>query len=175
MISVSFQNPIRILHQKDTIKQCDYEKNWMLFLFFAASAALTFSGCSDDDNSDVPENTHLVSKEVQAAFNAKYPQAKDVEWELKGDYAVVDFNWDGGEHSAWFNPLSAAWYMTETDVRYENLPEPILTAHKASKYADWRVDDVDKLTREGMETLYVIEVEKESLSWICFIRLQAYW
>lgn len=79
---------------------------------------------------------------------------------LKGDYAVVDFNWDGGEHSAWFNPLSAAWYMTETDVRYENLPEPILTAHKASKYADWRVDDVDKLTREGMETLYVIEVEK---------------
>lgn len=136
------------------------KKNWMLFLFFAASAALTFSGCSDDDNSDVPENTHLVSKEVQAAFNAKYPQAKDVEWELKGDYAVVDFNWDGGEHSAWFNPLSAAWYMTETDVRYENLPEPILTAHKASKYADWRVDDVDKLTREGMETLYVIEVEK---------------
>jgi hypothetical protein len=66
------------------------KKNWMLFLFFAASAALTFSGCSDDDNSDVPENTHLVSKEVQAAFNAKYPQAKDVEWELKGDYAVVD-------------------------------------------------------------------------------------
>ena len=68
--------------------------------------------------------------------------------------------WDGGEHSAWFNPLSAAWYMTETDVRYENLPEPVLAAHKAGKYADWRVDDVDKLTREGMETLYVIEVEK---------------
>ena len=197
------------------------KKSWMLFLFFAAFAALTFSGCSDDDNSDAPENTHLVSKEVQAAFNAKYPQAKDVEWELKGDYAVVDFYWDGGEHSAWFNPLSAAWYMTETDVRYENLPEPVLAAfnakypqakdvewelkgdyavvdfywdggehsawfnplsaawymtetdvryenlpepvlaaHKAGKYADWRVDDVDKLTREGMETLYVIEVEK---------------
>lgn len=91
MISVSFQNPIRILHQKETIKQCNYEKSWMLFLFFAAFAALTFSGCSDDDNSDAPENTHLVSKEVQAAFNAKYPQAKDVKWELKGDYAVVDF------------------------------------------------------------------------------------
>ena len=83
------------------------KKNWMLFLFFAASAALTFSGCSDDDNSDVPENTHLVSKEVQAAFNAKYPQAKDVEWELKGDYAVVDFNWDGGEHSA-YRPIGSS-------------------------------------------------------------------
>lgn len=53
-----------------------------------------------------------------------------MEWELKGDYAVADFYWDGGEHSAWFNPLSAAWYMTETDVRYENLPEPVLAAHK---------------------------------------------
>ena len=46
----------------------------------------------------------------------------------KVDYAVADFYWDGGEHSAWFNPLSAAWYMTETDVRYENLPEPVLAA-----------------------------------------------
>ena len=36
------------------------KKNWMLFLFFAASAALTFSGCSDDDNSDVPENLSLI-------------------------------------------------------------------------------------------------------------------
>ena len=65
MISVSFQNPIRILHQKDTIKQCDYEKELDVIFIFAASAALTFSGCSDDDNSDVPENTHLVSKEVR--------------------------------------------------------------------------------------------------------------
>ena len=39
-------------------------------------------------------------------------------------------------------------------------PNLYLLRHKAGKYADWRVDDVDKLTREGMETLYVIEVEK---------------
>ncbi len=130
MISVSFQNPIRILHQKETIKQCNYEKELDVIFIFRSFCCTNFSGCSDDDNSDVPENTHLVSKEVQAAFNAKYPQAKDVEWELKGDYAVADFYWDGGEHSAWFNPLSAAWYMTETDVRYENLPEPVLAAIK---------------------------------------------
>lgn len=135
------------------------KKNWMLFLFLTAFAGLAFSSCSDDDN-DAPENAHLVSKEVQTAFYAKYPQAKDVEWELKGDYAVVDFDWNGEEHSAWFNPSSAAWYMTETDIRYENLPEPVRTAYKGGEYADWRVDDVDMLTREGMETLYIIEVEK---------------
>lgn len=38
------------------------KKSWMLFLFFAAFAALTFSGCSDDDNSDAPENTHFGFK-----------------------------------------------------------------------------------------------------------------
>ena len=47
------------------------KKSWMLFLFFAAFAALTFSGCSDDDNSDAPENTHLVSKEVQGEAAAR--------------------------------------------------------------------------------------------------------
>ena len=50
------------------------KKNWMLFLFFAAFAALTFSGCSDDDNSDVPENTHLVSKEVHLMQNIRKPK-----------------------------------------------------------------------------------------------------
>lgn len=132
----------------------------MAYLFLAAFAALAFSSCNDSDYADVPENTHLVSEEVQDAFNAKYPQARDVEWELKGDYAVVDFDWNGGEHSAWFNPASGAWCMTDTDIRYESLPEPVLAAHQSGEYADWRVDDVDMLTREGMETLYVVEVEK---------------
>ena len=40
------------------------KKNWMLFLIFAACAARTFSGCSDDDNSDVTAKTHFVSEEV---------------------------------------------------------------------------------------------------------------
>lgn len=136
------------------------KKNWMLFLLVAASGMLAFSACSDDDNNDVPESSHLVSKEVQNAFNTKYPQARDVEWKLKGNYAVVDFDWNGSEHAAWFDPSSAAWYMTETDLRYVDLPQTVRTTHEAGEYASWKVDDVDMLSREGMETLYVIEVEQ---------------
>lgn len=135
------------------------KKKWMLLLI-AAVGLMTFSSCSDDDNDGAPEGTHLVSKEVQNAFNAKYPQAQDVEWELKGNYAVVDFDWNGSGHSAWFDPSSASWYMTETDIRYADLPQQVKAAHEAGEYAGWKVDDVDMLTREGMETLYVIEVEK---------------
>lgn len=136
------------------------KKKWMLFLFFVAAGMLTFTACSDDDDNGVPEGSHLVSKEVQDAFNTKFPQARDVEWKLKGDYAVVDFDWNGSEHSAWFNPSSAAWYMTETDLRYADLPQAVITTHEAGEYVSWKVDDVDMLTREGMETLYVIEVEQ---------------
>ena len=49
--------------------------------------------------------------------------------------------------------------MTETDIRFEQLPEAVKTAFQNSEYKDWRVDDVDKLEREGVETVYVIEVE----------------
>lgn len=135
------------------------KKKWMLLLI-AAVGLMTFSSCSDDDNDGAPEGTHLVSKEVQNAFNTKYPQARDVEWKLKGNYAVVDFDWNGSGHSAWFDPSSASWYMTETDIRYADLPQPVKAAHEAGEYAAWKVDDVDMLSREGMETLYVIEVEK---------------
>lgn len=136
------------------------KKNRILLLFALVAGLFAFSGCSEEDDNGAPEGTHLVSKEVQNAFNAKYPQARDVEWELKGNYAVVDFDWNGVGHSAWFDPSSASWYMTETDIRYADVPQAVRTAHEAGEYVDWHVDDVDMLTREGMETLYVIEVEK---------------
>lgn len=135
------------------------KKTWMLFLFFATTGMLTLNSCSDDDNG-APDNTHLVSKEVQNAFKSKYPDARNVEWELKGKYAVADFDWNGSEHSSWFDPTTAAWYMTETDLSIADLPQAVKTTHEAGEYKNWKIDDVDMLTREGMETLYVVEVEQ---------------
>ena len=63
------------------------KKNWMLFLFFAAISVFTFSACSDDDNDTL--DVSAVSNLVREAFNSKYPQARSVEWEVKGNYAVA--------------------------------------------------------------------------------------
>ena len=52
--------------------------------------------------------------------------------------------------------------MTESEISYNELPEAVKTAFQASEYADWKVDDIDKLERNGMETFYVIEVETRS-------------
>ena len=49
--------------------------------------------------------------------------------------------------------------MTESDSPYEELPEPVRTAFEASEYADWFIEDIDKVEREGTATLYVIELE----------------
>ena len=52
--------------------------------------------------------------------------------------------------------------MTETDIPYAALPETVKSAFEQGEYSGWRVDDIDKLEREGMETVYVIEVEMKS-------------
>ena len=50
--------------------------------------------------------------------------------------------------------------MTESDIPYEALPQPVKETFKQSEYAGWKIDDVDMLARAGMETIYVIEVEQ---------------
>ena len=60
---------------------------------------------------------------------------------------------------AWFD-AAGKWYMTEEDVPYALLPQAVCTAFESGEYAAWHVDDADKLTREGLETVYVLEVEQ---------------
>ena len=129
-----------------------------VIFIFAAISVFTFSACSDDDNDTL--DVSAVSNLVREAFNSKYPQAQSVEWEVKGNYAVASFHSEGTSHEAWYNPSSAEWYMTESDIPYEALPQPVKETFKQSEYAGWKIDDVDMLARAGMETIYVIEVEQ---------------
>ena len=72
-------------------------------------------------------------------------------------YSVVDFRWDGFEAEAWFG--TDGWVMTETDIPYQSLPEAVRTSFEASQYANWKIEDIDKVERLNTETVYVIEVE----------------
>lgn len=105
-----------------------------------------------DDDNYTPEDIYVQ------AFQQMYPEASRVEWETKQGFKVADFHLQNKETEAWFD-LSAKWLMTETDLRYTDLPAAIRTAFEASEYASWRVDDVDKIERLDSETVYVIEVE----------------
>lgn len=124
-------------------------------LLLAVSTAWSLQSCDNDDNDSIS-----VPTELQNAFSSKYPNAANVKWETKSGYYVADF-YDGHEASAWFTQ-DGKWQMTETDIPYAALPQAVKTTFESSEYAAWKIDDVDKLDRENIETVYVIEVEKQN-------------
>lgn len=124
-------------------------------LLIALCAAWSLQSCDNDDDESI-----AIPAELQVAFSSKYPNVTNVKWETKAGYYVADF-YDGYETSAWFT-TDGKWHMTETDIPYTALPDPVKTAFEASEYSTWKKDDVDKLERQGIETIYVIEVENHN-------------
>ena len=105
----------------------------------------------DDDNLKVPEK-------LQSAFSQKYPEASP-KWKTRSNYYIADFQNQNYASEAWFTS-DAVWLMTETDLPHASLPEAVKNAFKNSEYGQWSLDDVDMLVREGMEPVYVLEVEQ---------------
>lgn len=110
--------------------------------------------CSDDDN-----HYSFVSETTKEAFKADFPNARLVEWEKKQAYYVADFYVDKYEMEAWYDDTGKC-VIVEKDILSEELSAPIKKALSESAYSNWRIDDVDEYTREGYETIYVIEVEQ---------------
>ncbi|MDR2919390.1 MAG: PepSY-like domain-containing protein [Tannerella sp.] len=117
-----------------------------------ACAIFACYSCNDDDNNYQPDDI------VLRTFETKYPDASRIEWENKAGYKVADFRLDSYETEAWFQN-DGSWLLTETDIPYNNLPQVVKTSFEAGTYASWRIDDVDKLERPDVETVFVIEVE----------------
>ena len=117
--------------------------------------AWSLHSCDNNDDESI-----AVPVELQSTFSAKYPNATNVEWENKYGYYVADF-YAGHEASAWFTQ-DGKWQMTETDIPYNALPQAVKTSFEKSEYASWKQDDVDKLERTGVETIFVIEVENQN-------------
>ena len=124
-----------------------------LFLVLLSTVVLT--SCEKEDDirlSDVPVA-------VMNTFEQKFPNVGYTEWEKKKGYYVADFWQEGIDTQVWIDS-NAEWRMTELDfgVNIQLLPEPVRNAFQTSKYARWRVDDIDKYERYD-RTFYLIEIE----------------
>ena len=125
-----------------------------LYALFFGLALFGFCSCDNDDS---------VTPDPQArqAFESKYPNATQVEWEKKNNYLIAEFIDNQLDGKAWFD-ATGQWYMTETELTHTSqLPEAIQKALANSEYAQWYIDDIDRLERNGTETIYVIEVKKD--------------
>jgi hypothetical protein len=143
-------------------------KTRFLLAAMAAFAMFAFASCEktgNENNATTPEKT----------FAEMFPNAYDVDWNTVNGYEVAEFmmgatttragkdNYDdeNGEDrrgQAWFTP-TGGWTMTETDIRYQDLPQAVRTTFEASAYATWHVDDVDMIQTYDAATIYVIDVE----------------
>ena len=121
-------------------------------IFLLTFGIFLFQSCNGDNK------FHLNNPQVESAFSQKYPNATRITWEQKAEYLVADFIQAGKDSEAWFES-NGTWRMTETDITFNELPHAVRAAFQASEYKSWRVEDVDKIERSGMETVYVLEVE----------------
>lgn len=129
------------------------KKSLFLLIALLTVATFAFASCDKDDN-------HTPNATITNAFKAKYPNAGKTEWEMKKNYHVAEFRQNGMEVEAWFDS-NGEWLMTETDIKFTNLPEAIQNSYNAGEYKNgWRVEDVDKIEKTGMATVFIIEVEK---------------
>ena len=137
-------------------------------LFFLMMTLVTFglTSCGDDDdnNGGGIENLEAMPTNIQKAFKNKYPNAKADSWVKKDSYYIVNFTQTRAlsiQGSAWFT-ADAVWKMTECDDDdINNLPSAVINTFKATEFADWKIDDIDIVERAHMQTIYVIEVERD--------------
>lgn len=116
--------------------------------------AIVFASCDKDDI-----NSYIPNDAVVASLSSKYPAARNIEWEMEGGYDVADFKDNGVDIEAWF-ASNGEWVMSKSDISYGVLPEAVKSSFQSGIYADWQRDDICKLERLGMETVYVIVVER---------------
>lgn len=124
----------------------------IIFMLFGI-AGLILIGCNN-------KKQYRPDADIVSAMNAKYPKATKIEWERKHNYEVAEYDENGVNSKAWFDK-NGKWVMTESNLKYSGLPGAIRNNFERSMYGNWKKGDVDKVEREGMQPVYVVEVEKE--------------
>lgn len=104
----------------------------------------------------------LSQAEVPAAilseFNAKYANAKDVEWEKENDLYNVEFELSGDkDHDVWYDATGKV-VKEKVEISKDDLPQAVKDRIN-SDFKDFKADDVKKITENGKVT-YKMELDK---------------
>lgn len=121
-------------------------------IMFALVAVVAVFAVGCDDNYNAPQST-------RSAFKAQYPNAYDIEWERRRGYAVCEFKLPGvsDDCDAWYKKKSGNWVMTEFKIPYSKLPEAVQTSFENAYGAQTPIDDVSRVERNNLSTIYFIE------------------
>lgn len=127
------------------------------FILLFTALAFILAGCDKDDGG-------RRNKAVEQTLYQLYPDASHLDWDYDGNYVVVDFrsaiasDSRAAECEAWFD-YNGSWYLTEFDIRFNELPAAVINAFNSSAYGSWYVEDVERIDRVGYASVYIIQVE----------------
>ncbi|XOV91545.1 MAG: PepSY-like domain-containing protein [Bacteroidota bacterium] len=123
-----------------------------LMLITVLLVAFSMQSCAQkSDNKNVPEK-------VLSAFNAKFPDAKKVEWEMENDSEwEAEFKWNAKEYSANFS-ADGKWRETEYEIKESEIPSNI-RAILDQNFSDYEIEEpVVAETPSGRS--YEMEIEE---------------
>ena len=111
---------------------------WAVVLMLTA---FSFSACDDND-----DETYNPPANITEALKQLYPNAQNVEWEMKGDYYVAD-----------------CWVTGDELDSIDQLVPAVYTGFRNFNYSSWVVTDVFVLTYPQHPTESVIQVKQGNL------------
>lgn len=117
-----------------------------LIFAICLAGASTVAVAQDIRQSEVPSV-------VLNAFQSKFSNATDVEWEMKGDLYKVEFEIGKFDHDLWIDKNGKVVKHKE-ELSKSDLPAAINDKIK-TEYKDYRVDDVYKIESDGKVTYEV--------------------
>ena len=134
-----------------------------LLLFAISAVTLSFTACSDDD--DTPATS--VPEICTQAFKAKYPTVTSAKWGKEGAYYTAEWKEASNlrDVEAWFSPAATSaatsWAMTTTDYGKDlfMVPTELNNAFNATEYSTATIDDIEKIEyQDTSRDIYTIEV-----------------
>ncbi|MGI9551967.1 MAG: PepSY-like domain-containing protein [Aurantibacter sp.] len=120
-----------------------------LFLFSLALVCCSFLNC----HSQVP-------KEVQEAFEEKYPDEENPKWNVdRNNNFEAHFKEKGEVYRADFTP-KGEWIETERSIKKKDLPELVRRKLK-SDYHDFEIIELEETRHHEKGLFYDVELKKD--------------
>ena len=147
-------------------------KTFFLLLF---AMFITVGVCACDEGNEADDLSQKIKVDILRAFDQRFPQAQDVDWDKEGKYFVAEFKSPVGsevigpaanpmvlyEMEAWFDH-GGNWRMTVMEVIYDMLPHSVQVGFSSCSYSGWKVEECNVVEGNGQDTLYILEVQNGS-------------